>query len=130
MSRTEERRRAPAAAFTAAIAILAGALSAAGCINVQSERGVEARWQALEPGAFVRGETTRAQVLDALGPPSQILSLAEGSAFYYMLEVTSGEGLVLLVYNTRTEATTYERAVFFFDENGVLTDHAVSAAGS
>ena len=130
MRNNELERRSRAVAGIAWAAALAVVVSVAGCINVQSERGVEARWHSLEDGTFIRGETSRAAVLDALGPPSQVLSLAEGSAFYYMLETTTGEGLILLVYNTRTEATSYDRAVFFFDEEGVLTDYALSEAKS
>jgi len=95
-----------------------------GCINTESNRGVEARWH--EPGVaeFVPGQTTRNEVMAALGPPSQILTLGEGTAFYYMLELNEASGLILLVYNTRKERTTYDRAVYFFDADDVLTDFA------
>lgn len=96
----------------------------AGCINNRSERGVEALWEAPGHDAFVVGRTTRAEVLDELGPPSQIVTLGEGSAYYYLLEKTHARGLILLLYNSRNEKTVYERAVFFFDRNGVLTDYA------
>lgn len=107
-----------------AAALLLGVL--AGCINSESARGVEPLWEELGPEAFVRGRTTRAEVLERLGPPSQVLDLAEGTAFYYLLETTHARGVILLVYNDRGERTRYSRAVFFFDGEGTLTDFALS----
>jgi len=109
------------------LASLALAL-ASGCVNQRSERGVEALWHDAGPESFEPGRTTRSQVMEILGPPSQILSLAAGSAFYYMLETTHTRGLILLLYNQRSEETSYDRAVFFFDQQDVLTDYALSAA--
>jgi len=100
--------------------------SPSACVNVHTERGVEARWRKAAAQDFEVGETTRGEVLEALGPPSQILSLNAGSAFYYMLETTEAQGLILVVYNDRNERTTYDRAVYFFDEQGVLTDFSAS----
>ena len=100
--------------------------SASACVNVHTERGVEARWRKAAAQDFEVGTTTRREVLEALWPPSQILSLNAGSAFYYMLETTEAQGLILVVYNDRNERTTYDRAVYFFDEQGVLTDFSAS----
>lgn len=98
------------------------------CINSRTERGVEPLWNEVGPEAFEPGRTTRGDVLDLLGPPSQILSLSEGSAFYYMLERTHSKGLILGVYNRRSEQSTYDRAVFFFDQQELLSDYSLSAA--
>ena len=108
------------------LASLALALTCS-CINSRSERGVDPRWHDLGPEAFEPGQTTRTEVLTALGPPSQILSLEEGTAFYYLLEETRSKGMILAVYNRREEQTTYDRAVFFFDDDELLSDYAVSA---
>jgi outer membrane protein assembly factor BamE (lipoprotein component of BamABCDE complex) len=110
-----------------AVAIAAGllAIPLSACISVESDRGVEATWREVSADAFVRGETTRAQVLEALGPPSQVVALEDETAFYYLLEKTRGKGLILLVYNDRRERTSYDRAVYFFDESGVLSDYAL-----
>jgi hypothetical protein len=94
------------------------------CISAESDRGVEPRWREIGADKFVPGATTRGDVLELLGPPSQLISLGEETAFYYMLEETREKGLVLLVYNSRKEQTRYDRAVFFFDAQGVLTDRA------
>jgi outer membrane protein assembly factor BamE (lipoprotein component of BamABCDE complex) len=114
-------RRSPRSVFLPALAVFALTL---GCVNTSSGRGVEARWHDLDATAFVPGQTTRSEVMEALGPPSQILTVGEETAFYYMLEMTEKKGLILLIYNTRDERTSYDRAVYFFDANDVLTDFA------
>jgi outer membrane protein assembly factor BamE (lipoprotein component of BamABCDE complex) len=111
-------------AFGVAALLLA---TLAGCVNSRSARGVEPLWEQVAADTFVRGRTTRSEVLERLGPPSQILSLAEGTAFYYLFETNRARGLVLIVYNNRGERTSYSRAVFFFDGAGTLVDFAVSS---
>ena len=96
------------------------------CIRARSDRGVEARWHEIDPASFQSGTTTRREILDLLGPPSQILSFEGGTAFYYLLETTQSNGTILLVYNVRNEETSYDRAVFFFDEEGLLSDFATT----
>ena len=59
-----------------------------------------------------------------LGPPSQVIALDDETALYYLYERSEGEGLILIVYNRMRIDTRYDRAVFFFDENDVLTDFA------
>lgn len=94
-------------------------------MSAESDRGVEPRWRTVGSDEFVSGTTTRGEVLVLLGPPSQIITVGVETAFYYMLEETRAKGLVLVVYNDREEHTRYDRAVFFFDAQGVLTDHAL-----
>ncbi|MEM1450543.1 MAG: hypothetical protein AAF957_09315 [Planctomycetota bacterium] len=108
---------------TVALALLLLGLTAS-CINNTAERGVEPSWQEVDADAFVPGTTTRSDVLQALGAPSQLVSLANGTALYYVLERSRGSGLILLLYNRREDRTTYDRAVFFFDADDVLTDFA------
>jgi hypothetical protein len=120
--RTNNRCRAGALAAMVAIALSLGS----GCAKFHTERGVESRWREADTPAFVDGKTTQADVLDALGPPSQIISLNDGSVFYYLREKGDGTGLILLVYNDVRYGVGYDRAVFFFDPKGVLTEHAFS----
>jgi outer membrane protein assembly factor BamE (lipoprotein component of BamABCDE complex) len=110
--------------ITSIVALLVLSSALAGCISRRAERGIEPRWHD-SASKFERGLTTREDMLAALGPPSQILSLDSETAYYYLLENTETKGLILLVYNQQRERTTYDRAVFFFDAGGVLTDFAV-----
>ncbi len=93
-----------------------------GCVQFKSKRGVEVAWEETVSAQFSAGQTTRADVLDALGPPSQVISLEEETVLYYLFEKAEGEGMILIVYNTVDIETRYDRAIFFFDENDVLKD--------
>lgn len=93
-----------------------------GCVQFNNKRGVEVGWQAEATASLVRGQTTRGEVLELLGPPSQVISLQEETVLYYLFEKAEGEGLILIVYNTIDVDTRYDRAIFFFDENDRLTD--------
>jgi outer membrane protein assembly factor BamE (lipoprotein component of BamABCDE complex) len=95
-----------------------------GCVRFKSKRGVEVGWQETVVENFHKGQTTRAEVLKVLGPPSQIISLEEETVLYYLYEKQEGEGAILILYNRIDIDTRYDRAVFFFNENDVLTDYA------
>ena len=94
------------------------------CLQFRSERGVEVNWQSNVTEQLESGKSTRDDVMKLLGPPSQIISLDEETAFYYLFERTAGEGYILVLYNRFTVDARYDRAVFFFDENDLLRDYA------
>lgn len=96
----------------------------ASCAQYDSQRGVDVVWQADAVAKLESGKTTRAEVLERFGPPSQVISLGDESVLYYLFEHSKGEGLILVVYNRMQVNTQYDRAIFFFDVNGVLTDFA------
>ena len=100
-----------------------------GCAQYDSKRGVAVVWQAQAVSQLVEGESTRGDVLDLLGPPSQVIALGDETVFYYLFEHSKGEGLILIVYNRFTVDTLYDRAIFFFDENDVLTESATRIQG-
>jgi outer membrane protein assembly factor BamE (lipoprotein component of BamABCDE complex) len=93
-----------------------------GCAQFESKRGVEVNWQSVVTEKLVIGKTTRPEVLELLGPPSQVIALDNESVLYYLFEHSEGEGLILIVYNRMRIDTRYDRAIFFFDENDVLTE--------
>ena len=95
-----------------------------GCVRFKSKRGVEVSWHSTVVEGFHKGQTTRAEVLKVLGPPSQIISLEEETVLYYLYEKQEGEGMILILYNRIDIDTRYDRAVFFFDANDVLTDYS------
>ena len=99
-----------------------GLLSA--CVQYKSKRGVEVAWQRDVVDKLIRGQSTRADVLDALGPPSQVITLQEETVLYYLFEKEEGEGMILILYNRIEVDTRYDRAIFFFDENDLLTDYS------
>lgn len=96
----------------------------AGCAQYDNQRGVEVSWRESATRNLVRDQSTRADVLALLGPPSQVIALGEETALYYLFEHSEGEGLILLLYNRMRIDTRYDRAIFFFDDNDVLTEYA------
>ena len=46
--------------------------------------------------------------------------------FYYLREQQTVQSYFLLVYNQSREEIVYDRAIFFFDKNGILKDYAFS----
>jgi hypothetical protein len=99
-----------------------------GCVSY--ERGAGLDWRGDAGLSFAPGHTTESDVLTALGPPSQMISLGERSAFYYLREKTRGRAAVFVFYNRMTEDIRYDTAVFFFDARGVLTHWAEGRGGS
>jgi outer membrane protein assembly factor BamE (lipoprotein component of BamABCDE complex) len=101
-------------------------LTLAACISSRSESGVINKWRDQSLPEFEPGKTTQAEVAKALGPPSQLINLESGLVFYYLLEKARSTGVILIVYNNIKERVIYDRAIFFFDQQGVLTDYALS----
>ena len=103
-------------------------LTLASCFSVSDQQGVDNLWreQARVEG-IAEGKTTQNEVISLFGPPSQIINLDNGSVFYYLLQERSGKGAFLLLYNFKRDRVSYDRAIFFFDKNGVLTDYGFSA---
>ncbi len=96
----------------------------AGCLQYENKRGVDVTWETTIEGKLETGKTTRRDILDLLGPPSQLIALEEETVLYYLFEHSEGDGMILILYNRMRINTNYDRAVFFFDENDVLTEYA------
>lgn len=96
------------------------------CVSYGSVDGVDNVWREIPLDQFRPGVTTQAEVLDRLGPPSQLIGLQDGVVFYYLTQKTTGTGRVFIVWNRTRERSRYDRAVFFFDAGGVLKDVAYS----
>lgn len=105
-------------------ALVLSAIVLGGCAQFESKRGVEVNWQSSVTEQLVNGQSTRRDVLAMLGPPSQVIALDGESALYYLFEHSEGEGLILIVYNRMRIDTRYDRAIFFFNEDDVLTEFA------
>lgn len=108
------------------VAMLATVALNAGCMSYGSVDGVDNVWREVSLDEFEAGTTTQAEILDRLGPPSQLIGLENGVVFYYLTQKTTGKGRVFIVWNEASERNRYDRAIFFFDTDGVLTDAAYS----
>lgn len=98
----------------------------AGCASFGAVDGVENLWREVPADSFQEGETTQADVLEMLGPPSQLISLNDQTVFYYLTEQTSGKGYIFIVWNQVNAKSEYDRAIFFFGNDGVLEEFAYS----
>ena len=101
-------------------------LSVAACANWSEDAGVENHWREVDSALWQTGTTSAGDVLDRLGPPSQIVNLKDQVVYYYLQENVSGSGYFFLIYNTSRSTTRYDRAVFFFDNNDLLIRYAYS----
>jgi hypothetical protein len=96
-----------------------------GCGITSESRGVVNEWRSGQV-AFEPGRTTESEVMQALGPPSQLIDLGNRTVFYYVLEEISTTDMTLVLFNTSSTEVRYDRAIFFFDSKGVLTEQSVS----
>ena len=110
------KRKLPVSIVLLCISLLAA------CAQYDNKRGVDVNWQSSVTSELVKGESTRKDILTLLGPPSQVISLDDETVLYYLFEHSKGEGLILIVYNRMRIETRYDRAIFFFDENDILTE--------
>jgi len=99
---------------------------AAGCANFKTVQGVNSPWEGGVPQHWQKGQTTQSDVLEALGPPSQLIALHDGTVLYYLRERGKGSAQILILYNSGNMIVEYDRAIFFFNAEGVLTDYSYS----
>jgi hypothetical protein len=97
-----------------------------GCATKQSQLGVQNRWRDPEMPTFEKGRATQSDVMRELGPPSQVIALHDQTLFYYLREQFASRAMYLIIYNHTRERITYDRAIFFFNKDGVLADFALS----
>jgi hypothetical protein len=105
--------------------MLAGTLlltGVTGCVSKRSEMGVQNYWREASAAAFEKGRSTEADVMRALGPPSQVIALQEQTLFYYLREQSHTKAVYLILYNQTRQEIIYDRGIFFFNKQGVLTD--------
>lgn len=121
-------QRIPIAPTVSRLLLAAALLLLPGCAAYESRRGVEVRWEPDAVAGFARGETTRAEVMESLGPPSQVIALGDEQVLYYLFETSRGKGAILILYNWFRIDTRYDRAIFFFDANDRLRDFSVHVA--
>ncbi len=96
------------------------------CASWKNQQGVTNKWRDDSLPQIEVGKTHQTDIAKHLGPPSQIIGLNEQVIFYYMLEKTEGKGAFFILFNWSNQKIKYDRAIFFFDKNGVLNDYAYS----
>ena len=97
-----------------------------GCLSKRGEMGVRNYWRDSSLATFEKGRSTQSDVMRALGPPSQVIALHDQTLFYYLREQSRTKSMFLILYNQTRQQITYDRAIFFFNKDSVLTDLAYS----
>jgi hypothetical protein len=97
-----------------------------GCASYSGDNGVENRWRSGSTPEWEVGVTTEQDVAEHLGPPSQLINLDDQVVYYYLREHRRGKGLILILFNWGYQKLTYDRAVFFYDKEGLLTKYSYS----
>ena len=67
------------------------------------------------------GKTTKAEVLQLLGPPKQIIRLLESEAYMYVASVEKNSGLVLLVLTMSRSDRQYDAVTVIINRQDVVT---------
>ena len=101
------------------ILVLLCALLASGCFVQRAHRNNQ-----IDPSAVVQlvpGQTTARQVVELLGAPTDVVQLADRSAYRYDFVVEKQATLFLLVLILRGVESNSDRVWVFFDENEVLS---------
>jgi len=106
--------------------IVLAALVSCGCASYGAVDGVDNLWRDVSIEQFQKGVTTQADVLELLGPPSQLINLHEQTVFYYLTARTSGQGKIFILWNQVNAESEYDRAIFFFNTAGILQELAYS----
>jgi outer membrane protein assembly factor BamE (lipoprotein component of BamABCDE complex) len=106
--------------------IFISSLLLSGCIVGKRKTGVQNFWRDEAIQRFKEGETKQTEVLKVLGPPSQIINLKNQLVYYYLLEREDKKGVILIVYNYDNVKVKYDRAIFFFNKEGVLEEYSYS----
>ena len=108
------------------VLLVSGVFLSTGCANWDGYAGVANEWRSPDAPVWEPGVTTASDVTAVLGPPSQLIALHDETVFYYMREGKDGKSLLLIVWNTGSQETEYDRAMFFFDKKGILRKYSYS----
>jgi hypothetical protein len=75
---------------------------------------------------FSPGSTPAAEVVEVFGAPSRMVKLSNGNAYVYERSVSKGTGIWLMLLSFGNYETQYDRVVFFFDNEDILTHYGLS----
>lgn len=76
--------------------------------------------------SVVPGKTTAGQVAQLFGAPTQVVKLSNGNAYMYTRGMSKGTVVYLILVTFANYDRKYDKIVFFFDKNDVLTHYGSS----
>ena len=101
-------------------------IAAVGCATWTDQKGVINKWRDDSVPPFEKGRTTQSDVIEALGPPSQVIALKDQVILYYLYEDMEGRAALFILFNWIKQRHRYDRAIFFFNEERILVEYAYS----
>lgn len=72
------------------------------------------------------GQTTALEVTKLFGAPAQVVKLSNGNAYLYNRSLSKATGIWLVLITFVNFDTQYDRIVFFFDPDDILTHYGSS----
>jgi hypothetical protein len=108
-----------------AIVVLSLILLFTGCAmfgKSKEHHAFDARWF----DTCAPGTTTAADVVELFGAPSNLVELSNGNAYIYERSVSKGTGIWLVILSFGNYETQYDRVVFFFNKENILTHYGLS----
>lgn len=106
-------------------ALAAVLLLISGCAAV----GKNIEYQSFDPDKLENvtpGRTTAGQVVTLFGAPTQAVELSGGNAYVYERSVSKATGAYFVLISFVRYDQQYDRLVFFFNEDNVLTHYGFS----
>jgi outer membrane protein assembly factor BamE (lipoprotein component of BamABCDE complex) len=106
-------------------ALAAILLLISGCAAV----GKNIEYQSFDAGKLENvtpGRTTAGQVATLFGAPTQVVELSGGNAYVYERSVSKATGAYFVLISFVRYDQQYDRLVFFFNEDNVLTHYGFS----
>jgi outer membrane protein assembly factor BamE (lipoprotein component of BamABCDE complex) len=67
------------------------------------------------------GKTTKAQVLQLLGAPKQVIRLLESEAYMYTHTIQKDTGTYLIIFNMRRQDTQYDAITVIINRQDIVT---------
>ena len=108
-----------------AVLVLMIVIFSAGCTLISKNK----EYQGFDPSGLdglVSGQTTAAEVSRIFGAPSQVVKMSNGNAYIYKRSVAKGTGFWLVLVSFGNYDRQYDRVVFFFDQDDILTHYGAS----
>ena len=99
--------------------MLALPLALGGCLYADAIDG--SSWSRETVAKIEVGKTTRAQVLEMLGPPRHILRLTEGEALVYTCSIEKSTGFSLIIVSTWRNDKQYDGVTVLVNRDGLVT---------
>ncbi len=91
----------------------------AGCYFGKTKE--ESPWDAQLVAKIEVGKTTKAQVLQLLGPPKQVVRLLESEAYMYTHTIQKDTGTYLILFNMRRQDTQFDAITVIINRQDVVT---------